>query len=106
MPNVAMFHALDSEGGDKVDFWILKPDHFNQSKFQRRYKENAAGTEMFISVRRHHSRQTHAAEAKSSWQTAAGGIYLIDRQYIEVGNETGSPIDKPTAGPSHWARSP
>jgi hypothetical protein len=49
MKHGGMFNALDNEGGDKVDFWILKPDPFDQSMFRRRYKEIFAGQEIFIS---------------------------------------------------------
>ncbi len=44
-----MFNVLDSEGGDKVDFWVLKPDRFDLSMFHRRYKETGAGIEMWVS---------------------------------------------------------
>jgi hypothetical protein len=43
------FNVLDSEGGDKIDFWILKPDPFDQSMFQRRYRETALGIELCVS---------------------------------------------------------
>ena len=45
----SMFNVIDIEGGDKIDFWMLKSEPFNRVSFQRRYKESAAGTEMFIS---------------------------------------------------------
>jgi hypothetical protein len=43
------FNVLDSESGGKIDFWILKPDAFEQSMFQRRYRESALGIEIFVS---------------------------------------------------------
>ena len=49
LAHFGMFNVLDSEGGDKVDFWILKPDPFEQSMFHRRYRETAAGIEMYVS---------------------------------------------------------
>ncbi|MCL2639762.1 MAG: hypothetical protein FWD53_02855 [Phycisphaerales bacterium] len=44
-----MFNVIDVEGGDKIDFWLLKSEPFDRTSFHRRYKESAAGTEMFIS---------------------------------------------------------
>ncbi len=33
--NKSMFNLLDTTGGDKVDFWILTGDPFDQSRFAR-----------------------------------------------------------------------
>ena len=34
--NHTMFNLLDIQDGDKVDFWILTNDPFDQSRFSRR----------------------------------------------------------------------
>jgi hypothetical protein len=47
--HAGMFNVLDNESGDKVDFWMLKPDAFEQQMFRRRYRESAAGIELYIS---------------------------------------------------------
>lgn len=47
--HVHTFNVLDSESGGKIDFWILKPDAFDQSMFQRRYRESTLGIELFVS---------------------------------------------------------
>jgi hypothetical protein len=44
-----MFNLLDNSGGDKVDFWVLKPDAFDQQCFARRYLRKVAGIDVFIS---------------------------------------------------------
>jgi hypothetical protein len=44
-----MFNAIDSEGGDTIDFWPLKPDAFDQSSFRRRIQESALGISMYVS---------------------------------------------------------
>ena len=45
----AMFNVIDVGGGDKVDFWMLKTEPFEQSMFARRYQESAAGIAMYVS---------------------------------------------------------
>ena len=47
--NHTMFNLLDIQDGDKVDFWILTNDPFDQSRFSRRYLEEFTGVELKIS---------------------------------------------------------
>jgi hypothetical protein len=47
--NFSMFNVLDNDSGGKVDFWILKPDPFEQNVFRRRYRESTAGLEVYVS---------------------------------------------------------
>lgn len=47
--NHTMFNLLDIQNGDKVDFWILTNDPFDQSRFSRRYLEEFTGVELKIS---------------------------------------------------------
>ena len=44
-----MFNLIDAEEGDKVDFWMLKDDSFDQSRFSRRQKEIVMGFDMQVS---------------------------------------------------------
>lgn len=44
-----MFNLLDNIGGDKVDFWILKPDPFDQQCFARRHLRRIVGVDVKIS---------------------------------------------------------
>jgi hypothetical protein len=46
----SMFNLLDTTEGDKVDFWILTDDPFDQSRFARKYKEKVLGLLMKIST--------------------------------------------------------
>lgn len=48
--NNSMFNLLNSSTGDKVDFWILTKDPFDQSRFQRRYEEKFPGLSMYVSA--------------------------------------------------------
>ena len=45
-----MFNLLDTTEGDKVDFWILTDDPFDQSRFARKYEEKMLGLSMIIST--------------------------------------------------------
>ena len=49
LENKSMFNLMDTEEGDKVDFWILTEDSFDQSRFFRRQKEKVMGSHMQIS---------------------------------------------------------
>lgn len=44
-----MFNLLDTTEGDKIDFWILTDDLFDQSRFARKQTENLLGISMKIS---------------------------------------------------------
>ena len=47
--NKDMFNLVDVKEGGKVDFWLLKDEPFDQSRFTRRQKENVMGFHMFVS---------------------------------------------------------
>lgn len=38
-----MFNLIDTETGDKVDFWVLTDGPFDRSRFVRKYQEEFAG---------------------------------------------------------------
>ena len=44
-----MFNLLDTTEGDKVDFWILTNEPFDQSRFSRKQSEKIFGLPMNIS---------------------------------------------------------
>lgn len=43
-----MFNLIDVREGDKVDFWILTDEPFDQSRFSRKYEENVFGIKMQV----------------------------------------------------------
>ena len=43
-----MFNMLDQTSGDKVDFWPLKDDRYDQESFRRRQRVTALGMDLFI----------------------------------------------------------
>ena len=45
-----MFNLLDLVGGDKVDFWLLTDDAFDQTRFRRRLPTTIAGTIIDVST--------------------------------------------------------
>jgi hypothetical protein len=45
-----MFNLLWIDTGDKVDFWLLTSDPFDQSRFQRRTIQPLLGEEFYLSA--------------------------------------------------------
>jgi hypothetical protein len=43
------FNVIDTEEGDKVDFWMLHEEPFDRSRFNRKYREKLFGVEMSVS---------------------------------------------------------
>jgi methionine synthase II (cobalamin-independent) len=44
-----MFNFIDTENGNKIDFWILTENPFDKSRFSRKYLDDFLGIKMFIS---------------------------------------------------------
>lgn len=63
----SQFNLLDVVGGDKVDFWILTDDPFDQSRFARRYSENLNGLPVSV------SRPEDTLLMKLRWAKMSGG---------------------------------
>lgn len=87
-----MFNLLDLTNGDKVDFWLVTNDPFDQSRFRRRRPARIAGTEIDVSS------PEDTILMKLKWANASGGsekqfhdalrVYelqsaLLDRAYME-----------------------
>ena len=62
-----MFNVIDASEGDKIDFWLLRDDPFDQSRFARRYDEELFGTRIKV------SRPEDTILAKLWWANLAGG---------------------------------
>lgn len=43
-----MFQLKDFEGGDKVDFWVVKDEPFDQQSFHRRIRGTASGIPVYL----------------------------------------------------------
>lgn len=63
----SQFNLIDVSRGDKVDFWILTDEPFDQSRFGRRYKEEFAGQHLYV------SRPEDTILMKLRWAEMSGG---------------------------------
>lgn len=45
-----MFNLIDTESGDKVDFWMLTDEPFDRSRFARRYYQEVLGFRLALST--------------------------------------------------------
>ena len=63
----SMFNIIDNEGGDKVDFWMLSAEAFDQSSFRRRRQEVGAGVTMYV------SQPEDTILSKLRWAKLSGG---------------------------------
>ncbi len=70
-----MFNLIDIKGGDKVDFWLLTNEAFDQSRFSRRYKEEFMGLVMDVSS------PEDTILAKLRWAKLSGGS---EKQFIDA----------------------
>lgn len=48
--NKSMFNLIDTSGGDKVDFWILTEEPYDQSRFKRKNEESFGNVSMKVSA--------------------------------------------------------
>lgn len=62
-----MFNLIDVKDGDKVDFWMLTDDPFDQSRFLRKYNEEFTGIKIQV------SRPEDTILAKFKWAKLSGG---------------------------------
>ena len=63
----SMFNLIDLKGGNKVDFWILTNEPFDQSRFSRRCREEFMGIEIQVSS------PEDTILAKLRWTKLSGG---------------------------------
>jgi hypothetical protein len=71
----SMFNLIDTHSGDKVDFWMLTDDPFDQSRFQRRYTENLLGMTIPVST------PEDTILVKLAWSQRSGGS---EKQYRDA----------------------
>jgi len=62
-----MFNVLNTQTGDKVDFWILTEDPWDQTRLARRVRESVFGTDVDISS------PEDTIIAKLRWAKLSGG---------------------------------
>lgn len=71
----SMFNLIDVKEGDKVDFWCLTPEPFDQSRFSRRYAEEVMGIRIWVSS------PEDTILAKLRWVQLSGGS---EKQFIDA----------------------
>lgn len=65
--NRSMFNLIDVSGGEKVDFWMLTDDPFDQSRFSRRQRLMAEAIQISVSA------PEDIILAKLRWAELSGG---------------------------------
>ena len=65
--SAGQFNLLEPEQGDKVDFWLLSDDPFDQSRFVRRYEEELCDIRAMV------SRPEDTILMKLRWADMSGG---------------------------------
>lgn len=93
----SQFNLLDVTGGDKVDFWVLTDEPFDQSRFARRYRDDFDGQPLYV------SRPEDTILMKLLWAQMSGGSekqmgdarsvfevqrLTLDTDYIEEWSDT------------------
>ncbi|MFH1920809.1 MAG: hypothetical protein ABIP48_13075 [Planctomycetota bacterium] len=83
-----MFNLLDTEGGDKVDFWLLTDEPFDRSRFARRQIEGLFGVCVPVSA------PEDTILAKLRWAKLSGGsqkqltdamrVYELQRSVLDL----------------------
>ena len=89
----SMFNMIDTREGNKVDFWVLTADDFDQARFARRTAEDFEGVRLQI------SRPEDTILMKLRWAQMSGGsekqfgdalrVYevqhgLLDQSYLDA----------------------
>lgn len=70
-----MFNLLDTETGDKADFWMFIDDPFDQSRFSRRQKEEFAGVKLTVPT------PEDTIIIKLKWAKMSGGS---EKQFLDA----------------------
>lgn len=84
----SMFNLIDVNEGDKVDFWILTDEPFDQERFARKYKEEVSGIKLNITS------PEDTILMKLKWAKLSGGsekqfrdalrVYEVQRENLDM----------------------
>ena len=91
----SMFSLLDVHEGDKVDFWLLTDDAFDQSRFERRVQQPFMGVTLQVST------PEDTILAKLRWARLSGGSEKQYRDALRVYEVQFGRLDNPYL--DHWA---
>lgn len=67
MQTRGVFNVIDTQDGDKIDFWMLTDSEFDNTRFTRRYGEDVFGIRMNVSS------PEDTILAKLNWAKISGG---------------------------------
>ena len=70
-----MFNIIDTNEGDKIDFWMLTDEPFDQSRFSRKYAEDVMGFSIQVSS------PEDTILAKLKWAQLSGGS---EKQFVDA----------------------
>jgi hypothetical protein len=90
----SMFNLIDAEEGDKVDFWMLTSQAFDQSRFSRRVHEEVLGMTIPITS------PEDTIVMKLQWAKQAGGSEKQFRDALRVYEVQFRKLDIPYV--EHW----
>ena len=86
--NRSMFNVLDTQSGDKIDYWMLTDEPWDQSRFKRRVKATIFGNDIFVSS------PEDTIIAKLRWAMLSGGsekqmndargVYQVQANLLDV----------------------
>jgi hypothetical protein len=84
-----MFNLIDTASGDKIDFWALTDDPFDQSRFDRRVRTGVFGAEICVSA------PEDTVLQKLRWSASVGvserqlrdaaGVYQVQQGALDEG---------------------
>ncbi len=94
--NSSMFNLLDLHSGDKVDFWLLTEEPWDQERFQRRQQADVFGTVVSVAS------AEDTILAKLRWSKLSGGSEKQMQDAQGVYDVQCSRLDM--AYIDHWAR--
>jgi hypothetical protein len=92
-----MFNLIDTVGGDRIDFWALTDDPFDQSRFSRRLHSDVFGARIAVSA------PEDTILQKLRWSSSLGGserqlrdavgVYqvqrgVLDEDYLDAWSKT------------------
>lgn len=92
----SMFNLLDTDTGDKVDFWMLTDEPFDRSRFKRRRTEKVLGVKLAVSS------PEDTILAKLSWAKRSGGSEKQFSDALHVYEVQSANLDMEYL--RHWAK--
>ncbi|HYO45861.1 MAG TPA: hypothetical protein VEY33_04150 [Gemmatimonadota bacterium] len=82
-----MFNVIDTIEGDKIDFWLLRDEPFDRSRFGRKYQERLFGTDVKVSS------PEDTILAKLWWARLSGGSEKYFQDALRVYEVQGTVLD-------------